>query len=536
MFNSITIRTRLILTMSVLGVIMLALGGLSIFGMNTVNYALKDVYSNQMASTIALANAKNFLNRSRFVIDRGVFHPDAGDLEKTLGRAEGFIMDGDKAWKAYLALPLTEEEKVLANDLDAKRTVYVSEMRALMAALRAQDAAKIEEMSMKTLSAQFGVFDAASVKLENFQMASAKVHYEDSQSFFSGFTKGYTIALVLGAALIIFSAVRLLRAILHPLQKALGHFDQIAAGNLANRIEADRNDEMGQLMKGLIRMQEQMSGTVGGIRSGSSAIATASAEIAAGNLDLSRRTENQAAALEETASSLEELTSTVRQNADNARQANQLALSAQDVAGKGGQLVSAVVDTMGSINSSSRKIADIIGVIDGIAFQTNILALNAAVEAARAGEQGRGFAVVASEVRNLAQRSAAAAKEIKELITASVEQVDAGTQLVDKAGATMNDIVSSVERVTGIMTEIMIAGEEQSEGINQINQAIVQMDEVTQQNAALVEEAAAAANAMQEQAAQLEELVSTFKLDSHAAQRSGQALRRPALALGGGLS
>jgi methyl-accepting chemotaxis protein-1 (serine sensor receptor) len=535
MFNSITIRTRLIATMSIIGILMLVLGVLSIFGMNTVNSALKDVYSNQMASTIALGNAKNFFNRARFVIDRGVFHPEAPDLEKTLSRAEGFLNDSDKSWKQYLALPLGDDEKALANDLDAKRTLYRSEMVGLMTALRNKDEAKIEEMSMKTLSAQFGIFDAASVKLENYQMTSAKEHYDESQSFFSNFTKGYTIALVLGAALIIFSAARLLGAILRPLGHALGHFDQIATGNLANQIEVERDDEMGKLMKGLIKMQDQMSNTVSSIRTGSSAIATASAEIASGNLDLSRRTENQAAALEETASSLEELTSTVRQNADNARQANQLALSAQDVAGKGGQLVSQVVDTMGNINTSSRKIADIIGVIDGIAFQTNILALNAAVEAARAGEQGRGFAVVATEVRNLAQRSAAAAKEIKELITESVEQVDAGNQLVDKAGATMNDIVSSVERVTSIMTEIMIAGEEQSEGINQINQAIVSMDEVTQQNAALVEEAAAAANAMQEQAAQLEEMVSTFKLDTSTSHRLGgsrPALRRPALALG----
>jgi methyl-accepting chemotaxis protein-1 (serine sensor receptor) len=536
MFNSITIRTRLIATMSVIGILMLVLGVLSIFGMNTVNFALKDVYSNQMASTIALGNAKNFLNRSRFVIDRGVFHPEAPDLEKTLSRAEGFLNDSDKSWKGYLALPLGDEEKVLANDLNAKRTLYRAELVALITALRAKDADKIENLSMKTLSAQFGIFDAASVKLEDYQLTSAKHHYDDSQSFFSTFTKGYTVALVFGAALIIFSAIRLLSAILRPLEHALGHFDQIAAGNLSNQIDVSRNDEMGKLMKGLTKMQDQMSSTVSSIRTGSSAIATASAEIASGNLDLSRRTENQAAALEETASSLEELTSTVRQNADNARQANQLALSAQDVAGKGGQLVSQVVDTMGNINTSSRKIADIIGVIDGIAFQTNILALNAAVEAARAGEQGRGFAVVATEVRNLAQRSAAAAKEIKELITESVSQVDAGNQLVDKAGATMNDIVSSVERVTSIMTEIMVAGEEQSEGINQINQAIVSMDEVTQQNAALVEEAAAAANAMQEQAAQLEEMVSTFKLDTNTTQRLGganrPALRRPALALG----
>jgi methyl-accepting chemotaxis protein-1 (serine sensor receptor) len=382
---------------------------------------------------------------------------------------------------------------------------------------------------------QFNVFDTASNKLEAFQMTSAEEHYKDSQSFFAGFEKGFVIALLVAAALIVYSALRLLRAILQPLSQALGHFDEIAAGNLANRIVVERNDEMGSLMKGLIKMQDQMSGTVSGIRTGSSSIATASAEISDGNLDLSRRTENQAAALEETASSLEELTSTVRQNAENARQANQLALTASNVAGQGGQIVSQVVDTMSAINSSSRKIADIIGVIDGIAFQTNILALNAAVEAARAGEQGRGFAVVATEVRNLAQRSAAAAKEIKELITASVEQVDAGTQLVDKAGATMDEIVSSVQRVTSIMTEIMIAGEEQSEGINQINQAIVQMDEVTQQNAALVEEAAAAANSLQEQAAQLEEMVSTFKLDSHGHSSAGRAtrptLRRPALAL-----
>ena len=498
--------------MSLLGLMIVAIGGVSLFGINTVNVALKDVYSNQMASAIILANAKNFLNRSRFVIDRGVFHPEAADLDKTLGRADGFILDSDKAWAAYLALPLGDGEKELAAKLDGERKLYIGELRALMAALRAQDADKIEELSMKKLSAQFSIFDAASLKLEQYLADLAEQHYLESQSFFSGFQKGFVIVLLAAAALIVFSALRLLRAILRPLQHAVGHFDQMAAGNLSNRIVVERDDEMGHLMRGLIKMQQQMSGTVRGIRAGSGAIATASAEISDGNLDLSRRTENQAAALEETASSLEELTSTVRQNADNARQANQLALTASDVAAQGGRIVSDVVVTMGAINSSSRKIADIIGVIDGIAFQTNILALNAAVEAARAGEQGRGFAVVATEVRNLAQRSAAAAKEIKELITASVEQVDAGTQLVDKAGATMDDIVGSVRRVTSIMTNIMIAGEEQSEGINQINQAIVQMDEVTQQNAALVEEAAAAAGSLQEQAEQLERLVSTFKL------------------------
>jgi methyl-accepting chemotaxis protein len=529
MFNSITIRTRLIASMAFLGLLIISIGAVSLFGMNKVNFALKDVYSNQMASAIMLGNSKNFLNRARFVIDRGVFHPEASDLDKTLSRAEGFIADGDKAWKEYLALPLAGEEKQLAADLDAKRTTYIGFLRELMTAIRSQNAEKIDDLAMNKMSKEFGVFDAASNKLEKFQLTSAEEHYNHSQAFFKAFEIGFMIALAVGAILIVYSTLRLLVAILKPLRAALGHFDEMAAGNLANRITVERDDEMGSLMRGLLKMQEQMSATVRGIRNGSSSIALASAEISDGNLDLSRRTENQAAALEETASSLEELTTTVRHNADNARQANQLAITAQDVASKGGQLVSQVVDTMSTINGSSRKIADIIGVIDGIAFQTNILALNAAVEAARAGEQGRGFAVVATEVRNLAQRSAAAAKEIKELITASVEQVDAGSQLVDKAGATMDEIVSSVQRVTGIISEIMVAGEEQSEGINQINHAIAQMDEVTQQNAALVEEAAAAAGSLQEQAATLEELVSTFKVDAQAAPRL--ARQRPMLAL-----
>jgi len=260
-------------------------------------------------------------------------------------------------------------------------------------------------------------------------------------------------------------------------------------------------------------MNDGLVKSVSQVRTGIDTIATASSQIAAGNLDLSSRTEEQASSLEETASSMEELTSTVKQNADNARQANQLAVSASGVAEKGGAVVSRVVDTMEDINASAKKIVDIIGVIDGIAFQTNILALNAAVEAARAGEQGRGFAVVASEVRNLAQRSAAAAKEIKTLIGDSVDKVELGSKLVEEAGVTMDEVVQSVRHVTDIMSEIMAASQEQSAGIEQVNQAIGQMDQVTQQNAALVEEAAAAAESLNEQAAKLAEAVSVFKLD-----------------------
>ncbi len=261
-------------------------------------------------------------------------------------------------------------------------------------------------------------------------------------------------------------------------------------------------------------MNESLHRTVAQVRQGTETIATASSQIASGNMDLSSRTEQQASSLEETASSMEELTSTVRQNADNARQANQLAVTASEVAVKGGEVVSQVVATMGSISDSSKKMADIIGVIDGIAFQTNILALNAAVKAARAGEQGRGFAVVAAEVRNLAQRSAAAAREIKALIDDSVDKVGVGGRLVEQAGQTMNEVVASIKRVYDIMGEITAASQEQSDGIEQVNQAITQMDTVTQQNAALVEEAAAAAESLQDQAANLSSLVSVFNLGS----------------------
>ena len=306
------------------------------------------------------------------------------------------------------------------------------------------------------------------------------------------------------------------RSITRPLGQAVSLARKVADGDLTGSIVVTSKDETGQLLQALKEMNESLVKIVSQVRSGTDTIATASKQIATGNLDLSSRTEEQASSLEETASSMEELTSTVKQNADNARQSNQLAVTASEVAVRGGEVVSQVVDTMGSINNSANKIVDIIGVIDGIAFQTNILALNAAVEAARAGEQGRGFAVVASEVRTLAQRSASAAKEIKLLINDSVDKVNIGSRLVNDAGATMNEVVESVRRVTDIMAEITAASQEQTDGIEQINQAVMQMDQVTQQNAALVEEAAAAAESLQDQASNLSQVVSVFKLDSNA--------------------
>jgi len=525
MLSTISLRNRLVATLAVLGLLIVATGLLGIYGMRAADTALAANYDNQL-TTMTLGDAKNSLSRARFVLDRAVLHPDAPDLDKTLKRMEEFIAESDKAWAAYLAAPLDAEEAPLAKALDSIRKAYVDDgIRALAHAIRARDAEAIDALFMKQLSAKYGDYNKAAVKLDDYQAASSKAANEDSQRLAARVLKLAIAAVALGLVLILASAASLLRAILRPLEQALVHFEAMAKGDLSTPVAVGRQDEMGKLMQGLANMQRQLAGTVRSVRDSSVQIAAGSSEIASGNLNLSSRTEQQAASLEETASSLEELTSTVRHNADNARQANQLAVSASEVAVRGGQLVSQVVETMGSIDASSKRIVDIIGVIDGIAFQTNILALNAAVEAARAGEQGRGFAVVAGEVRNLAQRSAAAAKEIKELITASVANVDTGTQLVDRAGTTMDELVGSVARVTDIMAEIMAAGEEQSSGIEQINLAIVQMDQVTQQNAALVEEAAAAAGALQEQAQTLAALAGGFQLDQGRAQLTSARAR-----------
>jgi methyl-accepting chemotaxis protein len=325
----------------------------------------------------------------------------------------------------------------------------------------------------------------------------------------------YGFGAVLCVAVVLVVPLSLLNAasIVEPINAAKRAAQIIAAGDLSQAIDVQGNDEAADLLRSLAQMQDALRSLIGQVRHSTDSIGTASAEIATGNQDLSARTEQTASNLQQTASSMEQLTGTVRQSADSARQANQLASSAAEVAARGGVVVSQVVATMEDINASSKKIADIIGVIDGIAFQTNILALNAAVEAARAGEQGRGFAVVASEVRSLAQRSAEAAKEIKGLIGASVEKVEGGSRLVADAGQTMKEIVGSVQRVSDIIGEITAAASEQSEGIGQVNGAVTQLDQMTQQNAALVEESAAAAESLKEQAVKLAQVVGTFKVN-----------------------
>lgn len=409
----------------------------------------------------------------------------------------------------------TDKEKELFADVAKNRSSYISIRKSI---LEVKAGGNVDEANQMIESKMVPALDA----YEN-SVRDVLAHYENevkladesiTADYVSGrmtMIIGTLIAILLGAII----AWRLTTGITRPLKEALILAEAVAEGDLTARSSLPPTlDEPGLLLSALRSMQENLARTVTQIRMGTDTIATASSEIASGNLDLSSRTEQQASSLEETASSMEELTSTVKQNADNSRQANQLAVAASTVAVKGGAVVSQVVDTMGAINNSAKKIVDIIGVIDGIAFQTNILALNAAVEAARAGEQGRGFAVVATEVRNLAQRSAAAAKEIKALIGDSVEKVDAGSKLVAEAGTTMDEIVDGVKRVADIMAEITAASQEQSDGIEQVNQAVSQMDQVTQQNAALVEEAAAAAESLQDQAKTLAQAVSVFRVDA----------------------
>jgi methyl-accepting chemotaxis protein len=415
--------------------------------------------------------------------------------------------------KKILDLLTSAEEKKLYDDTVAKRAMYV-ELRATALQLKSEGLQEqaVVLTSDKLIPALAAYEDTIKALLlyqrQHIDQTATEIDvlYRDGQIYLTGLT---VVAVLLGCGLAWWLTV----GITTQLRGAVTLAQTVAGGDLTSRIEVKSSDETGLLMQALKNMNDSLVRIVGEVRKGTDTIASASSQIAAGNLDLSGRTEQQAGSLEETAASMEQLTATVKQNADNARQANQLAVAASGVAIKGGSVVAEVVGTMGAINASSRKIVDIIAVIDGIAFQTNILALNAAVEAARAGEQGRGFAVVAAEVRNLAQRSAAAAKEIKMLISDSVDKVEEGSKQVEEAGKTMDEIVDSVKRVTDIMAEISAASEEQTTGIEQVNQAIMQMDQVTQQNAALVEQAAAAAASLQEQAGNLSQVVGVFKLD-----------------------
>ncbi|WP_238921033.1 methyl-accepting chemotaxis protein [Achromobacter xylosoxidans] len=438
----------------------------------------------------------------------------AGAAENTR-IVQQLLTDGKAKLERFKAIPKTTDiGREAEGQLLASFNGFAEGLQAMLGALDRGDNAEYLKLKNTKTAAASGAFSKQLTEFANTITAYSEEQVASSRANGAVMTYVYLALVLVILAVSLGAFLFMNRVVLRPLRMVGESFDRIAGGDLTTRVDVQSTNEIGVLMAAVKRMQESLARTVATVRRGVDEINVGSREISAGNTDLSSRTEQQAASLEETAASMEELASTVKQNADNARQANQLAASASDVAERGGSAVAEVVNTMQGISASSRKISEIVSVIDGIAFQTNILALNAAVEAARAGEQGKGFAVVAGEVRSLAQRSAQAAKEIKGLIEDSVSKVGAGSQQVERAGATMQEIVASVKRVTDIMGEISAASEEQSSGIDQVNRAVSQMDEVTQQNAALVEEAAAAAGSLQEQAQRLAEAVAVFKINA----------------------
>lgn len=511
----LTLQARIALTMAFLAVLMIVIGALGMLGTLSANEANRDTYANKLTAATNLGNAEIYIARTRLVLDRVALHPSDPSVAGQLTRAADFFKESDSWWKKFVDQTHEANEASLIDDASKSRDAMRDAVVAFTTAIQANDTAAVDKIAMTQLSALYSAMSASNNAIKEALFANAKHNYEASEAAFHRSLLLSSITLLIGVVAAAFSWFSLRRAIMNPLKRALGYFDAIAQGDLSQRIEIVVHDEMGSLLEGVARMQASLSHTVNSVRNSSESISTATNEIASGTTDLAARTEEQAASLEETAASMSQLTSTVKQNADSARQGSTLADKASTIATKGNTVVEKVIGTMGGIDANSRRISDITAIIEGIAFQTNILALNAAVEAARAGEEGRGFAVVASEVRSLAQRSSAAAKEIKDLIAVSVDTVAEGSILVADAGKTMQEIMLSVRQVTDIMNEISAAAEEQRNGIEQVDSAVNQMDAITQQNAALVEQATAAAQSLNEQSRGLNDVVSAFRLAKH---------------------
>ncbi|WP_308495545.1 methyl-accepting chemotaxis protein [Duganella guangzhouensis] len=521
------VGTRLSLGFGLVLTLLLLVALLGVYNMSMIHDKLDSIVNQNTVKTQLVNDMSESVHVVARVSRSVVLLNDVAAIRSELEKVTKARAVYNAAVEQLAKMPATPKGVEIRDRIAAQaKTVRPLNDKVFELSLLNQDA-EATELLMKQAGPATQVWQEAMDEYAALQKATNETDAAEARS---AYQSARTLMLVLSGLAIVagaVAAVTIARGLLRQLggepDYAAAIAGRIAAGDLTVQVDTASNDQH-SMLHAMKQMRDALASIVAEVRTGTETIASASTQIASGNQDLSARTEQQASSLEETASSMEELTSAVRANNDNARQANQLARSASEVAQQGGATVSQVVDTMGAINESSRKIVDIISVIDGIAFQTNILALNAAVEAARAGEQGRGFAVVASEVRTLAQRSASAAKEIKELIGDSVEKVEAGSKLVAQAGQTMEQVVASVQRVTDIMGDISTAGDEQSAGIEQINQAVSEMDTVTQQNAALVEEAAAAAEAMQNQAANLERVVSIFRLDG--AQRVAPAAPR----------
>jgi methyl-accepting chemotaxis protein I, serine sensor receptor len=541
MLHNWSIRTTLTAVGFTLVLLAAAIGGMSLYGLHHASRSLDAIAHGDLPAIHALDDASSYLLRSRVALDRFKTLTEAGnadEAQKVLARAQELYGKSQQNWQAFQGASKDAIDGALTDELNARFTTLTKDgVEPEFAAARAGDMAGYHAIADTKISPLFVAYDQAAAAVVAAYQQRAESRQDATQSRIALLIGLISTGIALAFVAVVGIRFALRGLIVQPLNDAIALFERIGSGDLSQPVPERGRNEIGRLFAGIRRMQDAVSVMVRAVHRGTESIDVGAHEIASGNTDLSQRTEQQAASLQETASSMEQLTGTVRQNAENARQASQLAVNASDIATQGGEVVGQVVVTMQDIAISSGKVVDIIGTIEGIAFQTNILALNAAVEAARAGEQGRGFAVVAGEVRSLAQRSATAAKEIKQLIGDSSDKVQSGSALVERAGATMSEIVQAVRRVTDIMGEISAASEEQSTGIEQVNRAVGQMDAVTQQNAALVEQAAAAAASLEEQTRQLKQAVLGWRVEggihaaasAHAPARAGApALPRPA--------